>query len=238
MVVTAEHTHASIGGGRLEFLAVARARELLAAAAATQVVEGYPLGAEARQCCGGSVSLLFEVLLPQRLQVALFGAGHVARALLPILGGLDVRVHWIDSRRELLADAPANARIHRVEDPVSVLPELPPDTQILILTHDHVLDYRLVHAALTDWRWRGVGLIGSRTKAERFRTRLVADGLAPALIDRLVCPVGLPGLRGKRPMEVAVAIAAQLLAELPVPARPETALDWRQLRELLEAQVP
>ncbi|KGE03678.1 xanthine dehydrogenase accessory protein XdhC [Pseudohaliea rubra] len=235
MVITGEDTWASIGGGQLEFLVIQRARALLSAGATVQRVEGMPLGAEARQCCGGSVSVLFEVIRPGVGDVVVFGAGHVARALVPLLAELAFRVRWVDNRPELLASPPVGVHGECLADPVAAVPTLPDGAEVLVLTHDHELDYRLVHALLNDFRWRRVGLIGSHTKAERFRTRLARDGLAPALIERLECPVGLTSIPGKRPMAVAIAIAAGLL-QRSGEADEETgeALDWRQLRRLLE----
>ena len=81
---------------------------------------------------------------------------------------------------------------------------------VLILTHDHALDYRLVAAAL-----RGpaafVGLIGSATKRARFLARLERDGFDAAARVRLTCPIGLPGITGKAPEVIALATLAQLL---------------------------
>ena len=236
MVIGGEDTWASIGGGQLEFLVIQRARALLADGGTQQQVEGIPLGAEARQCCGGSVSVLFEVIQPGVGDVAVFGAGHVARALVPLLAELALRVHWIDNRPELLADAPAGVRTDCLADPVAAVATLPAGAEVLVLTHDHELDYRLVQALLTDFRWRNVGLIGSRTKAGRFRRRLTRDGVPAGLIERLECPVGAPGIPGKRPMAVAIAIAAGLLQRVGETGdeAPASALDWRQLRRLLE----
>jgi len=78
---------------------------------------------------------------------------------------------------------------------------------ILVLTHDHGLDYRLVAAALGS-RARFVGLIGSKTKRARFASRLAAEGVDGA---RLTCPIGLPGINGREPEVIAIAALAQLL---------------------------
>lgn len=234
MVISGEDSWASIGGGQLEFLVMQRARALLAAGEARQAVEGMPLAADARQCCGGSVSVLFEVIMPGTADVAVFGAGHVAQALLPMLAELGYRLRWIDTRAALLADAPDSVETRCVEDPVTELATLPDGADVLVLTHDHELDFRLVQGLLGDWRWRAVGLIGSHTKAKRFRARLARAGVPAAAIERLACPVGAPGIPGKRPMAVAVAIAAGLLMRDGDDAPPTpAALDWRQVRDLL-----
>jgi xanthine dehydrogenase accessory factor len=101
---------------------------------------------------------------------------------------------------QLLDAAQAVERICRVD----------PCAMVLIMTHDHALDYRLASAALRGPA-RFVGLIGSRTKRARFLGRLGRDGLSDAALGRLVCPIGLPGIAGKEPAVIAAAVAAQLL---------------------------
>ena len=81
---------------------------------------------------------------------------------------------------------------------------------VLILTHDHALDYELTKAALASPA-RFIGLIGSATKRARFMSRLGKDGFSEADLARVHCPVGLPGINGKAPEVIAVAVAAQLL---------------------------
>jgi xanthine/CO dehydrogenase XdhC/CoxF family maturation factor len=81
------------------------------------------------------------------------------------------------------------------------------DTAVVILTHDHGLDYRLTAAALASEALY-VGLIGSETKRARFLSRLAKDGVDAT---RLTCPIGLPGPRGKEPEVIAIATLAQLL---------------------------
>jgi xanthine dehydrogenase accessory factor len=98
MVIADDGTCGTLGGGRLEFLAEQRARELLGDAAHAQCVENFPLAEKLGQCCGGSVSVLFECFQATTLPVVLFGAGHVGRALAPILAALPLRVSWVDSR--------------------------------------------------------------------------------------------------------------------------------------------
>jgi len=91
----------------------------------------------------------------------------------------------------------------------------PAGTRILVMTHDHALDYALCKAALlrADMAW--IGLIGSRSKAARFRSRLRHDGIAEDAIARLTCPVGITGIGSKWPAAIAVSVAAQILQTLP-----------------------
>ena len=216
MLVTADALYGTVGGGALEFTAIETARALLDGEVTDLRTHTWPLGPALGQCCGGRVTLLFEPIRPPRLNIALFGAGHVARALVAILGTMPARVDWIDNRADLLPTSlPANVTARIVEEPVTAV--RPGASHILIMTHDHALDYRLVTAALALPGQPFVGVIGSNSKRARFASRLRADGLEPA---RLTCPIGLPGLTGKHPGEIAVAVAAQLLSTLPHPAAP------------------
>lgn len=211
MLITADGQHGTIGGGALEFTAMETARALLDSDVTELRTRSYPLGPALGQCCGGRVTLLFEPVRPPALRLALFGAGHVARALVSVLGTLPARVTWVDNRPDPFpAPLPANIATEVAEEPETLL--APGFSHILVMTHDHALDYRLVRAALTLPGRPFVGVIGSRSKRARFAARLRADGLDPA---RLTCPIGLAGLTGKHPGEIAVAVAAQLLTTLP-----------------------
>jgi xanthine dehydrogenase accessory factor len=214
LVVTAESLFGTVGGGNLEATAVGLARELLSSSAPGHgpVLREFPLGPALGQCCGGAVTLLFELLAPARWRVALFGAGHVGTALVRILGGLACRVDWIDERSDSFPTAlPAGVRAVVSDIPEGEVARLPPGADVLIMTHSHALDQRIVEAALARPDLRLVGLIGSRTKRERFLARLEHRGFSPEARARLTCPIGLPGVGGKRPAEIAIAVAAQLL---------------------------
>ncbi len=238
MVVTSTGSFDTMGGGRLEFLCIQKARELLAKGAATQRIAHFPLAASAEQCCGGSVTVLFEVFPRTAMEVVVFGAGHVGSALIRILGELDMRVSWVDSRGELFPEVLPSAVGKQVrQDPVDYVDSIPAGASVVIVTHDHALDYRLTRAILerSDDLWPG--LIGSETKARRFRKRLQHDGFPQEVIDRLVCPIGLPGVGGKLPMEVAVSIAAQLLSIRPAsPGGNRQGLGWKEIRELITTE--
>ena len=303
MIVTREHVHGSIGGGNLEFTAISQARELLAdSTAARQVHESYGLGPALNQCCGGAVTLLYEVLsgdapawvpgmarayrqdedvvlaqaidsdpplrsiiwfrgtgeppvphvvreaaralleqdlpgdargeLPsveadgsawwlERVSPALqplylFGAGHVGREVARLLARLPFRVRWIDAR----ADAfPPNLAGHVTAvvaaDPVAEAAAADPDAVHVVMTHSHALDEDICFTLLQrdDFRW--LGLIGSDSKRKRFVHRLAKRGIPDDRLQRLVCPIGLAGIRGKQPATIALSVAAQLMQERP-----------------------
>jgi xanthine dehydrogenase accessory factor len=212
MVVTAGDAHGTIGGGNLEFQSLARARALLAGSPGAPLVAEFPLGPALGQCCGGHASVLFEPMLPPSWQVALFGAGHVGRALVGVLGTLDCRVTWIDPRADAFpAQLPANTVAALRPQPAACVATLPAGASVLVMTHDHALDFEIVAAALPRMDLPFVGLIGSETKRARFVSRLARLGLDATAIRRLTCPVGAPGTGGKAPPEIAIAVAAQLL---------------------------
>lgn len=238
----------------------------------------YPLGAKLAQCCGGSVTIMFECFnVTPPMSILVFGAGHVAAALMTILAELPCQVDWVDSRPEMferylldksnlpkksiqtedlsqgletqpslnqpkLYNLPAHIRPHVDDDPVDFIrPFIEPFKQsgqrfILVMTHDHSLDFELVRAALdasseanglatnldnddldndldngrSKVSMTYIGCIASATKAERFKSRLLQRGYDKQIVEQLTMPIGLP-IGGKEPMAVAVSIAAQIL---------------------------
>ena len=244
----------------------------------TVYTKHYPLGAKLAQCCGGSVTVMFECFnVTPPMSILVFGAGHVAAALMTILAELPCQVDWVDSRPEMferyllnnsnlpnksiqtedlsqgletqpsltqpkLYNLPAHIRAHIDDDPVDFIrPFIESFKQsdqrfILVMTHDHSLDFELVRAALdaaseanslaTNLDNNGsdndldngrskvsmpyIGCIASATKAERFKSRLLQRGYDKQIVEQLTMPIGLP-IGGKEPMAVAVSIAAQIL---------------------------
>ncbi|TQV86204.1 xanthine dehydrogenase accessory protein XdhC [Exilibacterium tricleocarpae] len=241
MVISADDTFDTIGGGQLEFLVIQRARELLLGAGG-QELKAFPLAAQARQCCGGHVSVLLETFAPCDWQLAIYGAGHVAQRLVGIVAELPCRITWVDNRADLFPPAPGARVVSRVEsDPVATVAQLAPGTDVLILTHDHGLDFELSQAALERTDLGFIGLIGSQTKAQRFRRRLARAGVAEQRLRDLCCPVGLPEVSGKLPMEVAVSISAQLLALRKKASAPagRRGIQWREMKTALATgEVP
>ena len=234
MVVTASESIDTIGGGHLEHHAIATARECLLSDQPQTELRSYPLSSKLGQCCGGAVKVLFDVCNSYQQHIAVFGAGHVAKALVPILSQLPVKITWIDSRESLFgtnvsnnvdinnADVsalgasglPENVSIVVEQEPETEVAQLPPGSWLVILTHDHQLDYRITEQALKYPSLPFVGLIGSDTKAKRFVTKLSHRGFDDKALARLHTPIGNPSIPGKRPIEVAVSISAQLIALL------------------------
>lgn len=225
MVVSAEQTWGTIGGGNVEAVAIARARDMLVASANVPEVLESALSDKAPfqygvQCCGGEVSLLLEPL-PVVAAVAIFGVGHVGLELARILARHDLELHLIDTRPEqltgerlaVLADSVARVHVHSQPLlPEIALDELPPGAHVLIMTHDHAEDVALCDAVLRHGEFGSIGLIGSSAKWARFRRRLRTEGgHDDATINRIKTPIGLGDITGKEPATIAVSVAADLL---------------------------
>ncbi len=162
---------------------------------------------------GGLVS--FEEPLNDDLPpVWLYGAGHVGQALARIVAELPLSLTWIDARAAAFpSPVPDHVTALCAADPVASVSDAPVGTRFIVMTHSHPLDFGLCHAILqrNDFAW--AGLIGSRSKSARFRSRLRRRGLAAEVIARLVCPVGIDGIGSKWPAAIAVGVAAQLLRD-------------------------
>jgi xanthine dehydrogenase accessory factor len=164
---------------------------------------------------GDDLGTLREKLGDTVPPVWIFGAGHVGQAFVRMASELPVAITWIDSRRELLPmDTPREIVTLCVDDPVAALESAPRETRYLVMTHDHELDYTLCRTVLTRGDYAWLGVIGSQSKAARFRSRLARDGIAAERIAELVSPVGVDGIASKWPAAIAVAVAAQLLQQL------------------------
>ncbi|WP_291565306.1 xanthine dehydrogenase accessory protein XdhC [Bradyrhizobium sp.] len=149
-----------------------------------------------------------------RKTVLLFGAGHVGRAVVLALSQLPFSVRWIDTREGHFPDyVPANVTTIRTDAPERELDAAPPGAFAVIMTHSHPLDYSIAAAALRRPDLGFVGLIGSATKRARFAGQAQKLGISEQQIARLVCPIGLPGIRDKEPSIIAAGVAAQLLIE-------------------------
>jgi xanthine dehydrogenase accessory factor len=333
MLVGRDGVEGSIGGGQLEWEAIAGARELLEDATVAARVNKVVLGADVGQCCGGVVSLWLERFTRESLEllgkagdagargcavlsstirgaevehkvarraaaaamvsagaeaasvtagaiagarvgvdagiaevterlfreprqrahpiltrnaageltfierlddefpaVWLYGAGHVGQALARILAELPLRLTWIDSRAELFPETPAGGvRILHDADSLATVSEAPVGAYFIVMSHSHPLDFALCHALLerNDFAW--LGLIGSASKAARFRSRLRRVGLGADVIGKLVCPIGVDGIESKWPAAIAVAVAAQLMQRISAvgATQPEVVIQGR-----------
>ncbi len=213
MVVSAERIFDTIGGGHLEYKAMEIARQMLASRSQDTRLERFSLGASLGQCCGGVNVLLFEPMGQPQAQIAVFGAGHVGRALVPLLASLPCQVRWIDSREQEFPELiPSGVRQIVTEDPLDEIDTLPTGSYCIVMTHNHQLDLELSAAILKRGDFGYFGLIGSKTKRAKFEHRLRDRGFDGALLQRMRCPMGLSEVKGKLPIEIAISIAAEIIA--------------------------
>jgi xanthine dehydrogenase accessory factor len=271
----------TIGGGTLEWRAMAEAQAALARAQSQYSIIPVVLGPDLGQCCGGHVKLLNEIFLasdrnwietlarkeaagsfsteavldgpkverrildestpagaPLILRgnvlcehfgesfrpVSIFGAGHVGRALVLALAPLPFEVTWIDSREAAFpAAVPSNVIARLMPVPPAAFASASRESFILVMTHSHALDFDIVLAALKAEAFPYVGLIGSQTKRARFLSLLRRAGVAENALANFVCPIGIAGIRSKRPAVIAAATAVELIIrdeQLRTAARP------------------
>ncbi|KIN63633.1 Xanthine dehydrogenase accessory protein XdhC [Sulfitobacter noctilucicola] len=224
MKVTPTGTRGTIGGGTLEYMAIATARAMLTRGE-TAHAETLPLGPNLGQCCGGVVTLRYtdEALKtdpsgstywrtvenpPPPRSLWLWGAGHVGRAIVASAPPQMFDIHWIDSAANRF---PRRTGAHVTCVPVTDMPRLaaqaPLDADHLIFTYSHDIDFELCGTLLQRGA-KSIGLIGSATKWARFRKRLQAMGLDPKPIT---CPIGDKSM-GKAPAQIAKGTIAKLMA--------------------------
>jgi xanthine dehydrogenase accessory protein XdhC len=227
MLVSATQRDGTIGGGRLEFEAIAAARELLAGDRSTMRM-ALPLGPNLGQCCGGHVTLEIvradaamlaeettelEAAASHQPAIYVFGAGHVGRALVAALALLPFQTRWIDERpTEIHLAAPAdNVEIVITSRYLEEVARAPANAAFVVLTHSHSLDALIASAVLERGDFAYCGIIGSKTKRRRFEQGFRAAGIAADRIARITCPIGDATIRDKRPQIIGALVATELI---------------------------
>lgn len=228
MLVSPMGLWGTIGGGNLEFAAIERARGILDGRNVAGMLN-FTLGPDSGQCCGGVVDVQLTMLdragiealrlrheeqQRQNPDVFVFGAGHVGHALATALAPLPLRVVMVETRAHEIQGLPAAIETKLVAMPESLVAEVRPGGGVLILTHDHALDFLIAAEALRRDDLAYVGMIGSRTKRGVFAHHLARQGLDRSLMDRLVLPIGSSAVRDKRPEVIAALVTAELLVAL------------------------
>jgi xanthine dehydrogenase accessory factor len=202
----------TIGGGKLEFLAIEQASKALYE---NKIIEsGYTLGPEFEQCCGGKVEFMIEPM-NQSPELFLFGAGHIGQEIVKLLVGTPFKVNLIDSRTNWFEEKELDPSINQCE-----VSEIDFKTfrdavrwgrscYVLVLTHNHAIDFDIISMALKE-ETKFLGLIGSKTKKVRFNNMLINEMNIEEGMTNVVCPIGLP-IGGDTPKEIAISVVAQLL---------------------------
>ncbi len=208
------------------------------------IEQHFALGPSLGQCCGGTVTVrsmklrdehLDDWPLPaSRFSLQLYGAGHVGRAIVQLLAGLPCQVQWIDEREtEFPAGLLLPPHIEKIcVEPVEAeVDSAPPGAFYLVLTHSHDLDLAIAQNILRRGDFGFFGLIGSKSKRVRFIRRFEQRGIAEEAIARMTCPIGLPGIVGKAPEVIALAVVAQLMQAAAQAVRGGCAPSVAQARE-------
>jgi len=206
----------TVGGGRVENQAIARAQVMLASrdAPLVELVE-WNLQRDVGMTCGGVVKLLFELYNHRLWRIAIFGAGHVAQSLVRVLLELECQVTCIDSRGEWLAKLPDSPKLRRieVEDPPAIAAELTGDEFVLCMTMGHRTDRPILEAIFHHGKeFPYLGVIGSEAKRKVLVRELTEAGIPAERAAAFRCPIGL-ALGTNQPGEIAVSVAAELLQE-------------------------
>ncbi len=161
---------------------------------------------------GHPLMVLLEPVMSSNFNLALFGAGHVGSALVAAMAGLDCNLRWVDGRRNAFPEAaPGNSTRIESDHPECEVAAMPAGSFYLVMTHSHALDYEICTAVLRRGDFAYLGLIGSISKRRRFERLLRKQGMPEAMLERLTCPIGVAGIHGKKPAEIAIAVAAEVL---------------------------
>ncbi|QRM56364.1 xanthine dehydrogenase accessory protein XdhC [Sinorhizobium sp. BG8] len=228
MLVAPTDVYGTIGGGRLEFIAIENARKLLAEAGGEKSLD-VPLGPDIGQCCGGRVALRFTIgddearsALLRKLkareqaepQVWLFGAGHVGRALSDALILLPLQVFVVETRQVELDLLTFEVHGRLAAMPEAMVSDIPAGSAVVIITHDHALDFLIAREALARTDLAYVGMIGSKTKRASFASWLEQEGAERSMAEGLVLPIGGKAVHDKRPEVIAAMTAAEILTAI------------------------
>ena len=206
LVIAADGASGSIGDPALDARVVEAARVLLHGSGPARV-ERFATGN------GQPDALVFlDPLRGPEFHIVLFGAGHVARALVSLLADIPCHVTWVDEREsEFPRDVPPSVRVVVTDAPEAEVAAAPAGAYFLVMTHSHPLDQVLSEAILRRGEFAYFGLIGSKSKRRQFERRMEARGTSAPRFADMTCPIGVPGITGKEPATIAVAVAAQLL---------------------------
>jgi xanthine dehydrogenase accessory factor len=231
MLVSGSASRGTIGGGQLEFMAIDKARQMLAdAREPRELMLDIPLGPEIGQCCGGRVEVLIRLVDEERKaelieaaeaeearlpSVSIFGGGHVGLALANALALLPVKPVVIETRAEALEAMPEGVETKLTSVPEEMVRSAPGGAAFVVLTHDHALDFLIVAEALRREDAAYVGMIGSETKKATFRSWFMKSaGGNEADFARLVSPIGGSAVKDKRPTVIAALAAAEIMTAL------------------------
>lgn len=203
----------TIGGGKIEASAITHARELLSSESGKSCeMVVWNLQTDIGMTCGGEVRLFFEIHQKPDWPITVFGAGHIAQSLIPMLLPLQCRVRCIDTRSDWLARLPDHPKLKKccVETPMQHVKEQDSGTFFVLMSKGHSTDLPVLAEILKTRQAPYIGVIGSAQKASVLRRDLRSRDLPDEKIESFVCPIGLP-LGNNTPAEISISIVAQLI---------------------------
>ena len=214
MLVTNEgRAFGTVGGGKIEVRCIEQAKQMLAddTSPKTRFFQ-WSLEKDIGMTCGGTVRVYFEAFNVTRWNIVVFGAGHVAHAVIEVLSRLDCRITCIDPREEWLSRIPSSPRVTKVlaTDMPSQVASIPEGSFVLLMTMGHTTDKPILLEILRTRIFPYLGVIGSNAKAKRLRQDILDAGLPQEATKAFLCPVGLD-IGSNHPHEIAVSVAAQMI---------------------------
>lgn len=214
MLVTAEGlAFGTVGGGRVEAKAIDQARAMLASPTGPRTLfVNWNLQNDVKMTCGGAVKLFFESFHHAPWNIVIFGAGHIAQALVRTLLNLDCRLTSLDTRKEWLDKLPDSPKLNKIhtDNLASHVATLPQDAAVLLMTMGHSTDVPVLIEALRRGGFPYLGVIGSAAKRAKLKTGILDSGISEESFATVHCPMGLD-IGTNHPYEIALSISAQLL---------------------------
>lgn len=206
----------TVGGGKVEARAIQFAQEMLKdkSSPVCKLIT-WNLTTDIGMTCGGVVTFLFELVQKPKWKIAVFGAGHVAQELVPMLAKLNCQITCIDQREDWLQKIPQLANINKIQaDDLKVqVEQLSEDHYFVLMTQGHATDLPVLAEILRRFPSSPyIGVIGSKTKALTLRNHLKQMDFNQENINKFFCPIGLE-LGNNSPIEISHSVTAQLLQQ-------------------------
>ncbi len=214
MLVTQEGLFwGTVGGGKIEAHSIQHGQKLLSSQSLSEI-QTWNLQKQIGMSCGGEVSLFFDVQIQNPWVINIFGAGHISQELCRVLSKLSCQLNIYDTRPEWLSKLPvgSNIKTNLYDDLASAVPLLAENSFALCMTQGHGTDFPILLQVFKNSKhFKFIGVIGSDIKSKKIKTELNEAKIPDHEIERLHCPLGLP-IGNNTPAEIAISIAAQLLA--------------------------
>ena len=208
----------NIGDKKISSLITKSAKDLL-------LLSDSPTIVQFENQSGALTEVCFEKVLTSEVQpVVIFGAGHISRALMPILINLPIKIYWVDDRAEQFDKYQGDtSQIDIIcDDFVQSIPDLPDSSYCLVITYSHQIDFEICEKMITQNNFSYLGMIGSEIKGKKFRDRFHQKNFSEEVINKFICPIGDKQKFLKSPAAIAVTIAMDLINFIEHKRQPES----------------